>query len=182
MLILLTVSLSGYLYLDASWSVCVGSGWSFFFSFFFFFNLFYLRNFIEISGSEPSDCLRFCIAMVVMMIPLVVEASWFLFLGYDYFLLPPKAYTFTEAVPDSDISIFFNLLSQVRKFHLSVSFLTVSLTSVVHNAWGNLVPVTPRDSLVQLLDLELSQLWFQPVHCLNINPPQKRTATAFPEA
>lgn len=130
--------------------------------FFLSLYLFYPRDFIEVSGSEPSDSLRSCIAIVVVMIPLVVEASWLLLLGYDYFLLPPKAYSFTDAVPFSVISIFFNLLPLVRKFHLSVSSLAVSLTLVIYHAWSNSVPVTPWGPLAQLLDLELSQLWFQP--------------------
>lgn len=75
--------------------------------FFLSLYLFYPRDFIEVSGSEPSDSLISCIAIVVVMIPLVVEATWLLLLGYDYLLLPPKAYSFTDAAPFGVISIFF---------------------------------------------------------------------------
>lgn len=80
MLVLLTLFLGvRYLWLDANLSKGV---------LFLSPHLFYPRGFIEVSGSEPSDGLRSCLAMVLVISPWVVEASWLLVAGL--WLLSPS--------------------------------------------------------------------------------------------
>lgn len=62
-----------YLCLDAN----LNTGFSFSFS----LHLFYSRSFIEVSGSESSDGLRFCLVIVLLISPWVVEEYWFLTTG-----------------------------------------------------------------------------------------------------
>lgn len=168
------VSLSvGYLCLDASWSVCVERRVVLFLS----LDLFYPRDFTEVSGSEPSDSQKPCIAMIVVMIPLVVEASWFLLLDYDYFLLPPKAYSFIEAVPGSVISIFFQPPFPSEKVPPQC-FISSSEPNSSH------LPCLEQLSPCYSMGPSCPAPGFgtQPIHRLHINPPRKRTSTAFLEA
>lgn len=149
------------------------------FSFTSSLHLFYPRSFIEVSGSESSDGLRFCLVIVLLISPWVVEEFWFLVTRL-WLLFP------------ASISIQFyrsstrqchQHLSQplVRKLYLSVSFQAVSLTPVIYHALSNLVSAILREPLVLLLGLELGQLWLSPCSAFHHNSPRKRKLTAFAE-
>ena len=158
MLILLTVPLSvGYICLYASWIVCVGRQAVLFLSLY----LFYSTDFIELwlrtkwwfgilhrHGSNDDSPRSWSILVSVSGLWIVPPAS--------------KGLQFHRSCPRSAVSICFQPPFPSEKVPPQCFISRVSLPPVIYHAWSNLVPVTPRDSLVQRLDLELSQLWFQP--------------------